>query len=295
VIYKDLIVQIDSAILSLQSSQATADDASDVMFKGDKSMWIQLANTVKLRVLLRQVPNVYAANDPFVTGELNNAISNGGFLGPGQDALVNPGFKDATQAQSPFWGVFGFQPGGSPGPPVEGTYYQNYNFFCANVTMLNFLDSTADPRLPFFYGQNASGGYGGNVLGSSNNSVSNTSPIGPGILQSASMPAWVMIASQSLFMQSEAAERGMITGDANMLYQQAQEESFRYLKVPNDKVAADHLCGYFNNSFSHVTQTIGHSPRVLSSTLAFFCIEENFQCASRSSHGSRNISRGFFL
>jgi hypothetical protein len=121
--------------------------------------------------------------------------------------------------------------------------------------MLNFLDSTADPRLPFFYGQNASGGYGGNVLGSSNNSVSNTSPIGPGILQSASMPAWVMIASQSLFMQSEAAERGMITGDANMLYQQAQEESFRYLKVPNDKVAADQFINGSSNSLVNITSS----------------------------------------
>ena len=67
VIYKDLILQIDSGILSLQASQATADDASDVMFQGNKALWIQLANTVKLRVLLRQVPNVYAANDPYIT------------------------------------------------------------------------------------------------------------------------------------------------------------------------------------------------------------------------------------
>jgi len=255
VIYKDLIVQIDSAILSLQASQATPDDASDVMFQGNKSLWIQLANTVKLRILLRQVPGVYAANDPFINTELSSAISNGGFLGPGQDALVNPGFKDATQAQSPFWGVFGFQPGGSPGPPAEGTYYQNYNFFCANVTMLNFLDSTADPRLPFFYGQNANGGHGGNVLGSSNNSVSNTSPIGPGILQAASMPAWVMTASQSLFMQAEAAERGMIVGDANGLYQQAQEESFRYLKVPNDKAAADQFITGSSNGLVNITNS----------------------------------------
>jgi Starch-binding associating with outer membrane len=252
VIYKDLIVQIDSAILSLQASQATGDDASDVMFQGNKALWIQLANTLKLRILLRQVPGVYAANDPYINTELSSAISNGGFMGPGQDALVNPGFKDATQAQSPFWGVFGFQPGGSPGPPAVGTYYQNYNFFCANVTMLNFLDSTADPRLPQIYGLNASGGYGGNVLGSSNNSVSNTSPIGPGILQSASMSAWLITASQSLFMQAEAAQRGMIPGNANSLYKEAQEESFRYLKVPNAIAAADQFITGSSNSLVNI-------------------------------------------
>jgi Starch-binding associating with outer membrane len=246
-IYKDLVVQIDSAILSIQASQTTADDVSDVMFKGNKSLWVAFANTIKLRILLRQVPNVYAANDPFITTELSNAVSNGGFLGPGQDALINPGFTDATQAQSPFWGVYGFQPGGSPGPPVVGTYYQNYNFFCANVTFLNFLDSVGDPRFKYFYGQNANGGYGGNVLGASNNGVANTSPIGPGVLQSASMPAWLFTASQSLFMQSEAAQRGMLSGNYAALYQQAVEESFRFLQVPQFLTAADqYLTGSSN-------------------------------------------------
>ena len=79
-----------------------------------------------------------------------------------------------------FWAVYGFQPGGSPGPPQVGTYYQNYNFFCANVTVLDFLDSTSDPRLRYFFGVNSTGGYGGNVLGASNNPVGVTSPIGTG-------------------------------------------------------------------------------------------------------------------
>ncbi len=107
-IYKDLVLQIDTAIGAIQASQATADDASDVMFSGNKNLWVQFANTIKLRILLRQVPKVYSPTDPIVTNALNNAIANGGFLGAGQDALVNPGFTDATQAQSPFWAVLWF-------------------------------------------------------------------------------------------------------------------------------------------------------------------------------------------
>ena len=238
-IYKDLVLQIDTAIGAIQASQATADDASDVMFAGNKNLWIQFANTIKLRILLRQVPKVYSATDPIVTTALSNAMANGGFLGAGQDALVNPGFTDATQAQSPFWAVYGFQPGGSPGPPQVGTYYQNYNFFCANVTVLDFLDSISDPRLGYFFGVNSTGGYGGNILGTSNNPVGVTSPIGTGVLQSASMPAWLLTASQSLFMQAEAAFRGMISGDYKSLYKMAVEESFRFLKVPDPVSAAD--------------------------------------------------------
>ncbi len=95
----------------------------------------------------------------------------------------------------------------------------------------------------------------GNVLGLSNNSVSNTSPIGPGILQSASMPAWLITASQSLFMQAEAAQRGMIPGNANTLYQEAQEESFRYLKVPNDKIAADQFITGSSNPLVNISSS----------------------------------------
>src|SRR5450432_310870 len=55
-IYKDLILQLDTAITDLSASQATDDDVADVMFKGDKSLWVKFANTLKLRILLRQVP-----------------------------------------------------------------------------------------------------------------------------------------------------------------------------------------------------------------------------------------------
>ena len=69
-IYKDLVLQIDTAIGAIQASQATADDASDVMFAGNKNLWIQFANTIKLRILLRQVPKVYSPTDPIVTNSI---------------------------------------------------------------------------------------------------------------------------------------------------------------------------------------------------------------------------------
>ena len=241
-IYADLVNQIDTAIIEINASQSTADDASDVMFKGSKTQWIQFGNTILLRILLRQVPNT--SNQSAIATQINNIVSQGGgFLVAGEDALINPGFADATTEQSPFWSTYGFQPGGSPGPPVVGTYYQDYNFFCANVNMMAFLDSTSDPRLSYFYGLNAStpAGYGANVLGSSNTPVSQTSPVGPGILKTASMPALIFSANQSLFMQAEAAQRGLISGNYTSLYQQAVEESFRYLGVPNSTTAADNF------------------------------------------------------
>jgi hypothetical protein len=255
-IYVDLINQLDTAITQLNSSQSTSDDASDVMFAGNKTLWMQFANTIKLRILLRQVPNT--GNQTYVASQISNIIQQGsGFLGAGQDVLINPGFADATSKQNPFWAVYGFQPGGSPGPPQVGTYYEEYNFYCANVNMINFLNSTSDPRLGYFFGLNAATppGYGANVLGSSNTPVSETSPIGPGVLQKASMPALLFSASQSLFMQAEAAQRGLITGSYASLYQQAVEESFRYLGVPNYTATADNFINSSTNSMVNIANS----------------------------------------
>jgi hypothetical protein len=229
-IYKDLVVQLDSAIIALQASQSTSDDAADVMFKGSKTLWLQFANTIKLRILLRQVPN---GDQSYVATEVNTIVQQGsGFLGAGHDASVNPGFADVAQKQNPFWAVYGFQPGGTGA-------YQNNNFFTANNFMLNYLNSKSDPRVAYFFGPNSQGGIGGNYFGETLTSTAQTSAFGPGILQSASMPALIFSASQSFFMQAEAVQRGLMGGSYAALYKQGVEESFRYLTVTNAIAAAD--------------------------------------------------------
>jgi hypothetical protein len=84
------------------------------------------------------------------------------------------------------------------------------------------------------------GGYAGNYLGDANNAkqVSALSTIGAGILKSPSMNGVIMTASEGLFLQAEAAQRGLISGSYLSLFNQAVAESFRYLGVPNDAAAA---------------------------------------------------------
>ncbi|HXB91491.1 MAG TPA: SusD/RagB family nutrient-binding outer membrane lipoprotein [Puia sp.] len=246
-IYKDLIVQLDSAILSLQASQATTDDASDVMFKGNKTLWLEFANTIKLRILLRQVPH---GDQAYVTTQVARIVTQGsGFLGAGQDALINPGFSDATQKQNPFWAVYGFQPGTTTG-------YQNNNFFTANNVMLNFLDSVGDVRKGYFFAKNSQGGIGGNFFGETLSGTAVTSAFGSGLLPSASAPALLFSASQSFFMQAEMVQRGLMTGNAATLYKQGVEESFRYLGVSGGAAAADaYISGSTNGMVNFTVST----------------------------------------
>lgn len=237
-IYRDLIVQLNSAITAMKAATAGAgDNTYDIMFGGDKTKWVKFANTLKLRILLRQVPK---GDQSYVQAQIA-AISSEGFLGAGEDAQVNPGYKDATGQQSPLWGYF-FAPGGAP--------IENYNYYRANKTMTDLLKSQNDPRIGYFFNPNSSGGYEGNFFGEVTTQRGNavTSTIGKGLLKSAAQPALVISAFESLFLQAEAAQRGLTSGNAATLYGAAVAESFRYLGVPNATTAAATYISTSNNA-----------------------------------------------
>jgi len=101
VIYKDLADQLDKAIATINTGLATPGVAtmgtSDVLFKGDMVKWKQLANTIKLRLIL------------FGTGKVtfsNTTFSIDSFLTT--DALINPGYTRDNTKQNPKWDRWGF-------------------------------------------------------------------------------------------------------------------------------------------------------------------------------------------
>lgn len=239
-IYQDLIVQLDAAIAAIKASQSSGDDAADVMFKGDKGKWVRFANTLKLRILMRQIPNA-AGQQPYVSTQIAKIVSEGsGFLGAGEDAVVNPGYTDVVSRQNPFWASYGYEVGGV-------TPKANFVFYIANKTMVDYLTRTSDPRIAYLYDTTGKKN-NGNFLGDFTNAkpVASLATIGRGILKSASMPAAVMPAFESFFLQSEAVYRGLLTtGDYKALLRQAVEEDFRFLSVPNAVTAAD---AFYNSS-----------------------------------------------
>jgi hypothetical protein len=222
-IYKDLIPQLDTALSIIAASQSTSDDASDVLFKGDKTLWSQFANTIKLRILLRLVPN---GDQAYVATELTNIVNQGsGFLQA--DALVQPGFTNLPTKTNPFWAAYGL---GS----------QNNNSFSASTVMLNFLDSISDPRLRYFYAPNGAGLFVGEQFGNNDfYSTGSASSYGPGLLKSASQPGLLISGAQSFFMQAEAVQRGLLNGSAAALYKQGVEASFNFLGFANATDSAD--------------------------------------------------------
>src|SRR6185312_10995339 len=132
------------------------------------------------------------------------------------------GFSSLPTKQNPFWNDYG------PGS-------QNNNSFWASQVMIDFLDSTGDPRVGYYYAKSGAGGIGGEPLGNNTfNVASNTSSFGPALLKSPAQPGVIMLAATSLFMQAEAVQRGLLSaGSAAALYQQGVEASFNFLGVTN--------------------------------------------------------------
>ena len=228
-IYEDLIKQLDSAITLFKRSDAKAAATSDILFDGDNGKWQRFANTLKLRILMRQTQMTGRA--AYIQTEITKIVSEGsGFLGQGEDAGVNPGYLNSTGKMNPFW---------SSNYNVAGTYIND--FWRANQYAINFYNSNNDPRLRQIYAgtQSDPTKYQGNQIGQISGLVgSNSSTFGPGVLKAFSQDAIIMQAAESFFLQSEAVLRGWLAGDPKDLFQKGITESFRLLNVPNYASAA---------------------------------------------------------
>jgi hypothetical protein len=233
-IYKDLILKLDSAVNIIKSANTLTvinPGPNDVMFQGSMDLWISFANTLKLKILMRQTQ--LSGGPAYISSNLSG-LTTGDFLGEGEDAAINPGYSNSSQAQqNPQWQNIGYSTNGSP---TGGNQYNR-----ANSYAVNFYNTTNDTfRIALFYAPNGAGIIRGRAFGSSDLGQSNSiiSGIGSGILVSPGMNAVILPAFESLFIQAEAAQRGFIPGDPASLFKEAVTESFRLLGVPDYQNAA---------------------------------------------------------
>jgi hypothetical protein len=239
-IYSQLAADLDKAIADIEAGQAaavapTALGAYDVVFGGNVSSWIKLANTIKLRLMVRGQGKVTFANTTF------NAA---GFITT--DALINPGYTKDVNRQNPNWNswafnytptatnvaatkawipttfVFGFYNGYKLNDPGRGAamYYQ----FPATGTNQLGYEGTGIPKSPdgnFWYpGADRKGATAGNTTG---------------VLKGSNAGMSLMLAAESYFLQAEASMEGIIAGNPKTLFESGIHASFKYLYQLPDK------------------------------------------------------------
>lgn len=227
-IYENLILQLDTAIMMIKSAQnAVVPGSDDTMFKGNMTNWVKFANTVKLRILVRQ--SSMSGREGYLTAEFNKIAAEGsGYITA--DVGVNPGYVAEADKQSPLWNTFGAD--------ESGTVTMNNNATCATDYILTYLTNLNDPRIDKLYEKPATGHLGvpQGLLDYDTPVVDaymfdKVSNIGPGILKGPNMPAIVYTLAESYLNQAEARQRGLITAgdDAKTLYQKGIQASFNTL------------------------------------------------------------------
>jgi len=231
-IYASLASEIDKAIADLnsglQAAVAPKDlGQNDVVFNGDVESWIKLANSIKLRIMIRGKGKVTFTNTSF------DPL---GFLD--QDALVNPKFLRDNNRQNPEWNQWTWNYAGTAAPKAWipstfiATFYNNikisdpgrakkmyYSWPATGTNQLGF-ESTGIPKSPdgsFWYpGSDRGGTTAGNATGAIK---------GP----DAGVP--LMIRAESDFLLAEAALEGVATGaggDAQSWFEQGITDAFIY-------------------------------------------------------------------
>jgi hypothetical protein len=268
-IYKDLASELDKAIATINATAAMVGvkelGTSDVLFKGNVTKWKQLANTIKLRLILHAGATVTFANTTF---------SSDGFLTT--DALINPVYVRDNGKQNPKWGTWGFSYTGASGnkawmpttfimafyngvkltdPGRGAAIYYQFPATPTNQLGNESVGVVSSPEGSFWYpNSNRTGVSAGNTTG---------------VLKGPETGVPLITAAESYFLQAEAVVKGLsgVSGTAATLFNNGIAASFKYLyTLPDDKTfwgdpvadAADYLTDNTGNplvDFSQATTT----------------------------------------
>ncbi|AHJ98758.1 SusD/RagB family nutrient-binding outer membrane lipoprotein [Hymenobacter swuensis] len=218
-IYKDFIVQLKGAVADIDAATAgTAVSASeDIVFRGNMTKWKQFANSLRLRILLRESQTNDAALNTYVQSEMATLqTATDGFIT--NDVVVQPGYAANSNQQNPFYNRYGFAAGA-----VNAT--SEYSFVLpTNYIIAQYVDNN-DPRVTQLYrvGKRTINnvevaGYVGTDLGEANPPGFSGATIasrflqGGTFLRGANAPTVLMLLSEHLFSKAEAETRGLFTG-----------------------------------------------------------------------------------
>ncbi len=256
-IYTDLIVKLDAAIVKIKAATFPGSVPQDIVNKGTKSKWVRFANTLKLRILIRQA--LVSGRDAYIQAQITNIINEGsGFLGVGEDIVANPGYLKTQGKLNPFYVAYGYDENDAE---VGGARFIKISKFMIDWLKLNndtfrLKQIAAAPAQTGSTANFNASTYVGVPLGGNGTAylTAVTSSVGPGqlIKGTATKDMILVSAAESFFLRAEAAQRWPALagiGSAAAHYTSGVNESFRMLGVASASTrAATLLSSGLNNS-----------------------------------------------
>jgi hypothetical protein len=237
-VYQALVAELDEAIAIIKENQDNVgagviglNSISDPAFAGNLTKWIQFANNIKLRLLIRAQGS---SIDAFVHDALSK-FSSEGFLK--EDVFVNPGYN-ATSQQNPYWTLYHSS--------VAGVAPQTATFFIPSKYVFSFYNGAK--LTDNFRGALVYKGFpntpSGQLADETNNPASTraiwfvgtgtgtTASDAKGILKSRSASAPLFFAANIYFLLAEAALTGhALDGDVNTNFLKGISASFAFLAL----------------------------------------------------------------
>jgi hypothetical protein len=227
-IYNSLLLRLDTAITYMQLTQSKKFATADVIANGNAASWIKFANTLKLRLLIRQ-SEIPGFNPAAEIAKITNTSGELEILGPGESISVNPGYVNDVDKQNPFYANYGYTPTGT-----QATTSTN-----ANAYIVNILTSTNDPRVERYFTPVGTS-FEGAVYGDEPGNIAHGNQLsyfGEALVGSATQRQWIFPSYESLFLRAEAIARGWVQGDANAALAEAITENFIWLGLSADDAA----------------------------------------------------------
>ncbi len=244
-VYEDLIKTLDEAIADLKANTfASAFNSSDIMFKGNTSKWIKFANSLKLRILMRQAR--VSGRDSYIKTELNKIAADAtGVLTTEDVGVGGSSFYLATAGKlNPIYDRWGYD--------ANGAKRALNNYPRLTEFLVNSLKASNDTLRLKKIGY-ANGGENGAVPGTSNNKEIAANYTGvPFGKSSGFLPASCSALGPSLLVKGEYNRPFIVftAAEAQLLLAEAK---YRYSDINFPGTAK----GYFEAGLAESFRTFG--------------------------------------
>jgi hypothetical protein len=204
-IYYDLLTRLDAAIGNLDVSGSSWGSA-DLIYGGDVAMWKKFANSFKLKMGM----TIADYDNQKAKATVESAAQGGVFTSNDDNAVFR--YLSGPPNTNPIW---------------VDLVQSGRKDFVATTTAVNKLKSLNDPRVPFYFTNDANGAYSGGTPGASNNYATFSKPSTK--ITSPDFPALLLSYDEIEFFLAEAAQRGYsVGGSAQQHYNNAVTASIEY-------------------------------------------------------------------
>jgi len=219
VVYDGILQMLDNAEALLASGTGTITPSADLVYGGDATKWRKLANSLKLKALMR--------------------ISHKRNVSADVQALVASGLLMSSNADTAQLIYTSTVP--SANPIYESLINSNRNEYKLSSVLVTQLNNVNDPRLPVFGKVNNAGAYVGNTPGVENPGNYNGFS-SPGVKYlDPTLPGIILSYSQVELFLAEAANEGIIPGgltEATTHYEAGILANMSFNGVSNANAAA---------------------------------------------------------